>query len=110
MGANGDGMHSLHAAKGGRVSISLLKTAPGNAQMSQLYNFQSLSAANWGRNNLAIKNPVTGDAIMCAAGAFTKQSDVGYSVDGGLNVWEFEFITIDEVLGNGLNPTGLIIP
>jgi hypothetical protein len=109
MGANGDGMHSLHASKGGKITVSLLKTAPGNAQMNQLYNFQQTSAANWGQNTITVKNPVTGDSVTAVAGAFVKQSDLGYSTDGNLNTWEFDFVQIDEVLGNGLNPTGLVI-
>ena len=108
MGAGGAGMHSLHASKAGVIEISLLKTGIGNAQLNQLYNFQQTSAANWGQNTLTIINPVSGDSVTAIFGAFDKQSDLGYSTEGGLNVWPLSFIEIDEVLGNGLVPTGVI--
>ena len=107
IGANGDGMHSLKASHAARITISLLKTATGNAQMSQLYRYQAISSAFWGRNIVTVTNPVSGDAIVATGGAFVKQSDLGYSTEGGLNVWVFEFIAIAETLGNGLTNTGL---
>lgn len=105
IGANGAGMHSLKATKAGRITISLLKTGTGNAQMNVLYRYQSQSSAYWGQNILKVTNPVSGDDIVAVAGAFIKQSDLGYSSEGGLNVWAFDFVEIDQVLGNGLqNP------
>ena len=106
-GANGDGMHSMNASTACRITISLLKTATGNAQMNALYRYQAESSAFWGRNIITITNPVSGDSIVATAGAFLKQSDVGYSAEAGLNSWVFEFIAISEVLGNGLQTTGL---
>ena len=105
IGAAGDGMHSLSASKAGRVQITLLKTAPGNAMLNALYRYQSLSAATWGLIQLSIMNPVTGDSVTAAGGAFVKQSDLGYAAEGGFNVWAFNFVDIDEVLGNGFQPT-----
>ena len=107
IGANGDGMHSLRASKSGRVTLQLLKTAPANALLSQVYDFQSSSSANWGQNQITITNPVTGDNITCQEGAFVRQSPIGYAVEGGINTWVFEFIAIDEILGNGYQNTGL---
>ena len=107
IGANGDGMHSLKANKAVRITISLLKTATGNAQMNQLYAYQSTSSAFWGQNIMTIKNPISGDSITATAGAFSKQSDLAFSTEGGLNSWVFDFIDSDEVLGNGLQTAGL---
>ena len=107
IGAAGDGMHSMIAAKAGRITVSLLKTAPGNAQMSQLYRYQQNTPSTWGQNVISIANPVTGDAINCSACAFVKQSDIVYSTEGGMNEWIFESINIDEVLGNSFSNTGL---
>ena len=107
IGANGDGMHSLKASKASRITISLLKTATGNAMFNQLYRFQAQSSAYWGQNILVITNPISGDVVTATGGSFIKQSDIGYSGEGGLNVWAFDFIDTDEVLGNGLQRTGL---
>jgi hypothetical protein len=110
IGANGAGMHSLHASRGGKITVNLLKTAGGNAMLNQIYNYQQTSSAYWGQNIMTVTNNITGDAIVATNGAFVKQSDLGYHTEGGTNVWEFDFIEIDEVLGNGLNPTGLVMP
>ena len=99
IGANGDGMHSLAASKAGRIQVSLLKTAPGNAMLNSLYRYQSLSAATWGQIQLTVSNPVSGDSITARGGAFQKQSDLGYMTEGNLNVWAFNFVDIDETLG-----------
>jgi hypothetical protein len=107
IGAAGDGMHSLIAAKAGRVTVSLLKTAPGNAQMNQIYRFQQTSAAYWGQNIITISNPVTGDAVVCSACAFVKQPDIAYTTEGGMMEWAFDSINIDEVLGNSYQNTGI---
>jgi len=107
IGANGDGMHSLKASSASRVTISLLKTATGNAQMNEMYRYQAVSSAYWGQNVLTITNPISGDSITCTGGAFIKQTDVGYSAEGALNVWAFDFIATSEILGNGYISTGL---
>lgn len=44
-GADGEGMHSLHADKSGTITVNLLKTSPTNAKLSVMYNAQSLSSA-----------------------------------------------------------------
>jgi gentisate 1,2-dioxygenase len=106
-GANGDVMHGLKATQSGRITISLLKTATGNALFNQMYRYQATSSAFWGRNILTIANPVTGDAIVASAGAFVKHTDIGYSAEPGMNVWAFDFGVIAEVLGNGLQNTGI---
>ena len=99
IGANGDGMHSLRASKAGRVTLQLLKTAPANALLSQVYDFQSSSSANWGQNQITITNPVTGDTTTCSGGAFQKQADLGYQPQGQNLRWTFEFVDIEEILG-----------
>jgi gentisate 1,2-dioxygenase len=107
IGANGDGMHSLRASRAGRVTMQLLKTAAANALLSQVYNHQSQSSANWGQNQITITNPVTGDNITCQQGAFVRQSPIGFASEGGVNTWVFEFVVVDEILGNGFQNTGL---
>ena len=106
IGANGDGMHSLKASRGGQVTITLLKTATGNALLNRLYRYQSQSSAYWGQNILTVTNPITGDVATATGGAFRKQADLAYRTEGGYNVWSFDFIAIDEVLGDSFASTG----
>ena len=105
IGADGTGMHSLNASNAGRITVALLKESPVNAQLSTLYNYQSVSAANWGGIQISITNPVTGDNITAIQGAFAKRPDVIYDVDGQMISWEFNFISIQTILGNGYQPT-----
>lgn len=41
IGADGEGMHSLHADKSGTVTVRLLKTSPTNAKLMVMYDAQS---------------------------------------------------------------------
>lgn len=107
IGANGDGMHSLRAGEAGRITISLLKTAPGNSQLNKLYNHQKQSSGYWGQNQLTITNPVSGDRIVATEGAFVRHADIGYRTEGGMNVWTFDFIDIDKTLGNNYRDGGI---
>ena len=108
IGAAGNGMHTLIAANGARCEISLLKTGPGNAILNVMYNFARASSANWGKLQLTLQNPATGDSITLLGGAFEKQADLRYGTQGALNVWPFLFISRDDILGNGGNPRALI--
>lgn len=109
IGAAGDGMHSLRASTAARITVSLLKTGTGNAQMNQLYRYQSASSAYWGQNQITITNAITGDSIVATGGAFVKQTDLGYSEEGGLNVWAFDFIATAQVLGNNYQAASGIV-
>jgi hypothetical protein len=104
MGADGTGMLSLHASNAANVTIRLLKVSPINAMLNALYREQMVSSASWGGIQITVGNPVLGDNIVCQLGGFTKQADVPYATDGGIMTWEFEFISVSEMLGNGYNP------
>jgi hypothetical protein len=108
VGAAGDGMHSLRASTAARVTVSLLKTGTGNAQMNALYRHQSVSSAYWGQNTITITNAVTGDSIVLTGCAFVKQTDLGYKAEGGLNVWAFDCIASEQILGNNYQSTGSV--
>ena len=107
IGAGGAGMHSLVASKAAKVTISLLKTGPGNAMLNQAYNFQTTSSANHGQNTITVVNPVSGDNITLQGGAFAKEPDLTYAIEGGMVEWEFNFVQRDSILGNGFQNTGI---
>lgn len=52
VGADGTGMHNLHADKSGTITVRLLKTSPKNAMLMAMYNLQQTSAALWGEQCL----------------------------------------------------------
>ena len=69
IGADGEGMHALHADNSGQVTIRLLKTSPANAKLMNLYNAQKAKTAKWGRNTITLNHTGSGDnhtASKCA--------------------------------------------
>lgn len=102
IGAGGEGMHSLRASNAGKITVSLLKTSPVNAQLSALYRFQKANSAQWGQNVIRISDTQRGDICTGKEVAFTKHPDLTYAVEGGTVEWEFDAITLDELLGAGV--------
>lgn len=102
IGSDGVPMHSLHADRSGKVTVSLLKTSPSNAILSAAYAFQTASGLTHGQNTLTIANPVTGDVITCQQVAFAKAPGIHYAKDGGTQSWEFNAGIIDRTLGAGI--------
>lgn len=99
IGADGTGMHSLHADKSGTISIRLLKTSPVNAQLMAMYDLQSASSALWGNNIITISNPQIGENNGCRGVAFKKKPKLVYAKEGQFNEWTFDAIAIDSILG-----------
>lgn len=99
IGADGEGMHSLHADKSGAVTVRYLKTSPTNAKLMALYVAQSLSSAAWGQNMITITNPQVGDVTTCRQVAFKKKPDLSHAKDGGMVEWVFDAIKIDSLMG-----------
>ena len=93
-------MHNLHPGQTGRITIRLLKTSPSNAALSNLYNFQRASSANWGQNIMRGGDFVRGDTLSGISMAFVKYPDVTWAEDGPMIEWEFRGI-VREQLGNG---------
>lgn len=101
LGADGSGMHSLHAAKSGTVTVRLLKTSQVNGQLAEMYGFQTKSSANHGQNTITIRDVARGDTITCQQCAFKKFPDLTFAKDGGTVEWTFDAIVIDQQLGSG---------
>ncbi|AEF45915.1 bacteriophage protein [Serratia sp. AS12] len=98
-GADGEGMHSLHASKSGTITVNLLKTSPTNAKLSVMYNAQSLSSETWGNNVIVIRNKSSNDVTTARGVAFQKQPDWQNAKDGNTVAWVFDCIKIDQLLG-----------
>ena len=109
-GADGSVMHSLVAAKTGRITMSFLKTSPAHAILSQIYNSSSVSSALWGRLGFLITQTSTGDTVTMASAAFKRDASNNYRTEGGVMDWEFDVGFVDQVLGNGQNATGVVNP
>ena len=99
IGADGSGMHSLHADKSGVVTVRLLKVSPANAILQAMYDAQSASSTLWGQNVIVVRQLVSGDITTATRCAFKKKPDVDYAKDGDIVEWAFDAIHIDSVLG-----------
>lgn len=99
IGADGEGMHSLHADKSGTVTVRLLKTSPTNAKLMAMYDAQTLSSALHGQNLITVTNPVAGDVTTARSCAFKKKPSMAYKKDGDIIEWAFDSIKIDTILG-----------
>ncbi len=99
IGADGEGTHSLHAGKGGTVTVNLLKTSPTNRKLSAMYNAQAQSSATWGNNIILIRNTASGDTFAARGCAFQKHPDFNNAKDGALVPWVFDCIKVDPLLG-----------
>lgn len=98
IGADGTPMHSLHAGKGGSVTVRLLKTSPVNNSLANMYALQTASSALHGSNVLVIKNSVSGDQITCRAVAFKKLPAQNNAKEAGMNEWTFDAGIVDMTL------------
>ncbi|WP_269914798.1 phage structural protein [Acinetobacter sp. HY1485] len=100
IGADGEGMHALHASKAGTVTVRLLKTSPTNAKLMNLYNVQQQSAKKWGKNSFTLNNPSAGDNVSATKLAFQKAPDYNAAKEGQTVEWVFDAIKIDMKLGS----------
>jgi len=101
IGADGQGMHSLHGDKSGTITVRLLKTSPMNAALSALYALQTSNAAMHGKNTLVVTNLNLRDLVSCRGVAFQKAPELVYAKAGNINEWVFDAIFIDRDLGAG---------
>jgi hypothetical protein len=99
IGADGEGMHSLHADKSGNVTVRLLKTSPKNAKLQAFYDAQTLTPTLHGQNVICITNTQSGDVTTCRSCAFAKKPAIKYSKDGDVMEWLFHSTKIDTILG-----------
>ncbi|MHA7845394.1 DUF3277 family protein [Serratia sp. D1N4] len=99
LGADGEVMHSLHAAKSGTITVTLLKTSPVNKKLSSVYGAQGLSSTLWGNNIITIRNTASGDTIVARNCAFQKRPDHVNAKEGGNVSWVFDCGKIDQMLG-----------
>lgn len=99
IGADGEGMHSLHRDKSGTITVRLLKNSPTNQILSAAYAFQTDDPSSHGQNTFTLVDKVRGDVVVGQQCAFKKAPDLKYAKDGGIVEWEFNAIKIERTLG-----------
>jgi hypothetical protein len=99
IGADGGGMHSLHAGRGGHIRLRYLKTSPTNALLEAMYNAQTVSAALHGQNTIVCNQRASGDVTTAQQVAFKKKPNLNYGKEGGIVEWELDAVRVDTILG-----------
>ena len=99
MGADGSGMHSLHAASNGTITVRFLQTSPTNTLLMAMYDTSSLSSLTWGQLSLNVRNSASGDTTIATNGAFKRKPQVAYGNNGAMLEWVFDFVSVQTVLG-----------
>jgi len=99
VGADGEGMHSLHADKSGTVTVRLLKTSDTNARLQAMYDAQRLTPSLWGKNVIVVRMPNVGDIHTARSCAFQRNPKKVYKKVGDFIEWVFDAVKIDSILG-----------
>lgn len=89
-GADGEVMHSLHAANTALVTLRYLKTSPTNKLLMDAYNAQKQSGSSWGQNTLVIRNTAAQDLHTGTQVAFKRKSKMGYKKVGDIYEWQLD--------------------
>lgn len=101
MGADGSGVHSLHKAQNGTVTVRLLKTSPTNNLLMTAYNTETSTAALYGQGVIVLRNAATGDVVTCLGCGWKKPPDLSYAKEAGVHEWTFNAGRIEYLLGTG---------
>jgi Protein of unknown function (DUF3277) len=99
VGADGEGMHSLHRDRSGTITVRLLKTSPVNAQLMVLYASQSEAPTAWGQNTITVTNTASGDVHTGEQCAFKKKPNMTYAKEGDIIEWQWEAIKVFSTIG-----------
>jgi hypothetical protein len=100
-GADGSIMTSLKAGMTGTITVRLMKTSPINSVLSNAFNFQRASAANWGGNTIRVVDKARGDVVTGRQMSFVKYADNVWAEEGNVLEWTFRGV-VNEVLGAGI--------
>jgi hypothetical protein len=99
IGADGGGMHSMHAGNPANVSVRLLQTSPVNALLMAEYNAQRANSTLWGQGVFLVRQTASGDTTTATNVAYKRKPNLVYRKDGAFLEWAFEAIEHDTVLG-----------
>ena len=101
IGADGNGMHSIHAGQSGMVSVRFLKSSPTNALLQSMYAADRNPISSGGQNVITVSWLTGGDVTTAKQCAFRKFPDNVYGKDAALLEWQFNAILITPLLGSG---------
>ena len=105
IGADGTGMHSIHAGQSGTVIVRLLKSSPTNAVLSAAYQADRQVPSSGGQNTIVVSWLAGGHLYTCVQCVFVKFPDQSYAKDAALLEWGFRAIRITPNLGTNPQTT-----
>lgn len=101
IGADGSGMHSLHADTSGTVVVRLLKSSPVNSILSNMFDYQRTTSALWGQNTIHVANPTRGDDTTAVQCAFKRKPEFANARDAQVIEWAFDAVKLHIGFGDG---------
>jgi hypothetical protein len=101
IGADGSGMHSLHAGQSGTVTLRLLMTSPTNELLDAMYALDRATPSSHGQNTIVVSWLTAGDITTCTNCGFRKFPSLTYAKDGQMREWTWNAVRISPLLGAG---------
>jgi hypothetical protein len=101
IGADGSGMHSLHAGKSGRMIFRILKNSPANSLLQSMYDADTADGSQYGQNTIVVSWLTQGDVTTGRQAGFARFPTNLYAKAGNILEWTFNCIQIDPLLGAG---------
>lgn len=101
IGADGQGLHNLHAGQSGLVTVRLLKTSPTNALLQAMYDLDRATPSLHGRNTIVASWLTAGDVCTAVQCGFRRFPTITYAKDAQLLEWAWNSIKITQLLGAG---------
>jgi hypothetical protein len=101
VGADGKVMHSLAADSAVTVTVRLLKTSGINAQLREMFKYQTASAARHGQNTITVRDAVRGDLEVISDAAFKKLAPNSWAKQGNVLEWAFDGVISSGTTGSG---------
>lgn len=99
VGPDGNGQHSLHGNRSGRVTVRILKRSVTNGLLMAMFNFQTQNPANHGQNTITLVDQNTGDVATCQQVAFRTRPTLKFAKIAGFNEWVFDAVSMEFALG-----------
>lgn len=97
-GTSGEVINLLSASMAGVVRVRLLKTAPSNGVLMEMFKIQRGDGSRWSKNLISIEDKTRGDKLVAAEAAFMGEPVIVWGKIATVQEWVFLAGSIDETL------------
>lgn len=97
-GTSGEVINLLSASMAGVIRVRLLKTAPSNGVLMEMFKIQRGDGSRWSKNLISIEDKTRGDKLVAAEAAFMGEPVIVWGKIATVQEWVFLAGSIDETL------------